>query len=46
MIGWAMAHLAHLSKPALTGELLKIQGEAQVTVCCKDQKVKLSLIVA
>ena len=29
-----------------TGELLKFQGEAQVTVCYKDQKVKLPLIVA
>ena len=29
-----------------TGEPLKLQGEAQVTVCYKDQKVKLPLIVA
>ena len=29
-----------------TGEPLKLQGEAQVTVCYKDQKVELPLIVA
>ena len=28
-----------------TGEPLKLQGEAQVTVCYKDQKFKLPLIV-